>query len=481
MKSGLDPAFEQAALPRTDVIPFESEHRFMASLHHDDAGRGVVLLKGAPERVLGLCTLQRGAAGDVPLHRDDWVVRMEDAASSGMRLIALASRAADDHGRELTLAGVEAGGFTLLGVAGITDPPREEARRAVADCHAAGIRVVMITGDHASTAMAIGRQLGLGQDVPAVGGAALDGMDEATLRDVAANTDVFARASPEHKLRLVQALQAQGHVVAMTGDGVNDAPALKRADVGIAMGCKGTEAAKEAAEIVLADDNFATIVAAVEEGRTAYGNIRKAILFLLPANAGQAGMIMLAVLAGMTLPVTPVQILWVNMVTAVTLALALAFERTEAGTMQQPPRDPKEPLMSRYLAWRLALVSGLMIAGSLGLFLYEMRQGASLEAARCAAVNTLVAGEIGYLFNCRRISASCLDIAGMLGNRYALAAVAVLVVLQLLFTYLPAMQAWFGTAGLAPAAWSRIALFGVVLLLAVEADKWGFRHRRRTA
>ena len=476
MKAGLDADGERRRLPRTDAIPFESQHSFMATLHHDHERHGHVFLKGAPERVLALCALQRRGLHDEPFAPASWSTRMEQLAASGMRLLAVAMRREPDHRIELAFGDIEAGGFTLLAVVAIADPPREEAVRAVAACRAAGIRVIMITGDHAATASAIGERLALADRIRTLHGAGIDGLDDAQLRQAVMQTDVFARASPEHKLRLVEALQAGGEVVAMTGDGVNDAPALKRADVGVAMGCKGTEAAKEAAEIVLADDNFASIVAAVEEGRTAYDNIRKAIAFTLPTNGGEAGMLIVAILLGIALPITAVQILWINMVTEVTLSLALVFEQAEGDIMRRPPRSPAEQLLSRWLVWRIVLVSALLVAGSLGLYLWELDHGATLETARTAAVNTLVIGEIAYLFNCRHLSDSILSWRGLSGNRHALLAVAVLVVLQALMTYLPAMQAAFGTAPLQAGAWGRILLFGVTLMLIVEAEKWLLRR-----
>ena len=275
--------------------------------------------------------------------------------------------------RELNFDDMQ-GGFTLLGLVGITDPPRDEAIAAVRDCHAAGIRVKMITGDHAETASAIAAQLGIGNG-RALSGNELDAMDDAALCQAVRDVDVFARASPEHKLRLVQALQTNGEIVAMTGDGVNDAPALKRADIGVAMGMKGTEVAKEAAEMVLTDDNFSTIAHAVEEGRTVYDNLKKAIVFIMPTNGGEAGMVLIAILFGMTLPITPVQILWVNMVSAVTLALALSFEKSEADVMRRPPRAVNEPLLSGFMLWRIVFVSALLTLGPMALFLWESARG----------------------------------------------------------------------------------------------------------
>jgi len=358
------------------------------------------------------------------------------------------------------------------------DPPREEAIRAIAACHVAGIRVKMITGDHAVTAAAIAHAMGLGGNGGrAMTGAEVEALDDADLRQAVHDVDVFARASPEHKLRLVEALQANGEVVAMTGDGVNDAPALKRADVGVAMGHKGTEAAKEAAEMVLADDNFASIAAAVEEGRTVYENLRKAVVFILPTSIGQAAMVLIAVLFGMTLPITPVQILWVNMVTAVTLSLAIAFERPEPGLMARPPRDPKEPLVNGFMLWRIGFVTVLLVATSFGMFLWELGRGMGLEFARTAAVNTLVMGQIFYLLNCRRLTGSVLSQEGLFGNRIALKAIAVLIALQLAMTHLPFKQALFGTDHLDAATWLRVVAAGIFVLLAVELEKVFWRRR----
>ncbi|MDA8231869.1 MAG: HAD-IC family P-type ATPase, partial [Magnetospirillum sp.] len=328
-KAGLNIVEVAAAMPRIDEIPFDSENRFMVTLHHDPAGRVFAFLKGAPERVLALCV--RDGAGMV-LDHAAWKARMEDSADAGLRVLALAQCEMPVGTTAISMGDLYPR-FTLLGLAGLIDPPRSEVIAAVADCRRAGLRVKMVTGDHAVTAAAIGRQLGLAGRT--LTGDAMQTMDAESLGRATLETDVFARASPEHKLRLVAALQARGELVAMTGDGVNDAPALKAADIGVAMGHKGTDAAREAADLVLTDDNFATIVHAVREGRVVFDNIEKSLLFILPTNGGEAGVILLAVFAGYALPVTAGQILWVNTITAVTLALALAFEPAEPGVMNR--------------------------------------------------------------------------------------------------------------------------------------------------
>lgn len=475
-KAELDPGLQLAELPRIDTIPFESEHRFMATLHHDHAGHGFIYLKGAPERVLELCRAQRRHGRDEALNLAYWHPLMDQAAGEGYRLLALAFKTAKPQQRELQFSDIE-GGFTLLGVCAMQDPPREEAIDAVARCRAAGIHVKMITGDHAATARAIGMQLGIGNGSAPLTGEQLEKMSDEQLRVAVGHADVFARASPAHKLRIVQALQAEGHVVAMTGDGANDAPALKRADVGVAMGIKGTEVAKESSEMVLADDNFASIAAAVEEGRTVYDNLRKSILFMLPTNGGEAGIIIVAILFGIALPITPVQILWVNMVTEVTLSLVLSFETPEKNSMDRPPRPPAEPLLTPFLIWRIVFVSLLLVCGVIGLYYWETARGLGLEAARTVAVNALVMGEVFYLFNSRYIFASSLTRNGMLENRYVWLAIGLLVPLQLLFTYSPVMQSWFGTEALDFESWAKIFVFGFVLLLVVELEKYVSRRR----
>jgi len=470
VRAGLDIDQTRRLYPRLDAIPFESEHRFMATLHGGLGGPDLIYLKGAPEALAVRCVWQREAEGDVVLNRDYWHGRVMAMAEQGQRVLALAVKPKPADMDKLDFHSL-GGDFVLLGLLGLIDPPREEAIESVAQCHAAGIRVKMITGDHGVTASAIGRQLAIGEGRPALLGSDIESMTGRALAGAARDTDVFARASPEHKLRLVEALQSKGEIVAMTGDGVNDAPALKRADVGVAMGHKGTEAAKEAAVMVLADDNFATIVHAVEEGRTIHDNLRKAIMFILPTSLGQAGAIMVGILLGLTLPITPLQILWVNMVTAISLSLSLSFEPPEPNVMRRPPRAPADALISGYFIWRIVFVSLLLVGGLLGLFLYEEHLGSGLAASRTAAVNALVMGEIFYLFNSRFILGSSLSWRGIAGNGYIWSAIFAMVALQAGFTYAPPMQALFGTTAIDAEAWRRIIAFGLSLFLVVELEK----------
>jgi magnesium-transporting ATPase (P-type) len=470
LKAGLDLDFETAARVRTDVIPFDAQHRFMATLHHDHEGCGYIYIKGAPERLLEMCSSERGPGGERPIDEAAWMRRVESMADQGQRVLAVAHRPTAAKHRELLFSDVEAG-LTLLGLFGLIDPPREEAISAVRECQAAGIRVKMITGDHAGTARAIARQLGLGNVSEVRTGKDLDAMDDATLRTIAPKVDVFARTTPEHKLRLVQALQANRYVVAMTGDGVNDAPALKQADVGIAMGRKGTETAKEASEMVLADDNFASIAAAVREGRTVYDNLKKAIVFLLPVNGGESGSIILAILLGFSLPITPLQILWVNMVSSVALAMALAFEQAEQDVMRRSPRPPGERILSGFLIWRIAFVSLLFLIGIFGVYFWSLERGASEELARTYAVNTLVVMEVFYLFSVRYLRTPSLTLTGVKGTRPVLIAVAVVTSLQLTFTYAPFMQLLFETRPVGIVEGMVIILIGVTLFLILEVEK----------
>jgi magnesium-transporting ATPase (P-type) len=473
--------FEAKDHTRLGVVPFESDNKFMASLNDCPGGCRRILMKGAPDRLLDRCSHQLDASGQVqPLDHDYWTAQLDALSSKGLRVLAAAFQDAPEQ-LQLDIADLQAG-LTFAGLVGIIDPPRAEAIEAIRVCHQAGIRVKMITGDHAGTALAIGREMGIGQgeELRAITGQEIEQASDDELRQLAQDCDVFARTSPEHKLRLVTALQAGDQVVAMTGDGVNDAPALKRANVGIAMGIKGTEATKEAADIVLADDNFQSIALAVEEGRTIYDNLRKAILFILPTNGAQGLVILAAVLFGMVLPLTPVQILWVNMVVAVTLALALAFEPSEPGLMQRPPRRPDAPIISRTFLWRIGLVSLLIGGATIAVFQHQLASGASLELARSVAVNTLVIAQAFYLFNSRFLHATSLNLMLLVSNRKAWIAIAALALFQLGFIYLPFMNHWFGTVPLAPAQWLTPLTIGFAVFIIIEVEKAALKRFRQS-
>ena len=460
MKAGLDPAAARAEWPRLDEIPFDAAHRFMASLHRAPDGAMVAFIKGAPEALFA-----RARRPDTAF----WNARVAEAADEGQRVLAFARKRLPDGTAQLGFDDLQ--DIEFLGIVGFIDPPRPEAMAAIAECRSAGIEVKMITGDHAATALAIARQLGLADDPQTATGAEIDMLDDAELERLVRRVAVFARTSPEHKLRIVRALQANGAIVAMTGDGVNDAPSLKQADVGTAMGRKGTEAAKEAAQMVLLDDNFASIVNAVHEGRTVYDNIRKVTSWTIPTNGGETLVVVLAILAGFALPMTATQILWVNLILEGTLGLALAFEPSEPGVMRRRPRRPDAPLLSPFLLWRVVLVSILLGGVSLGIFFYALEQGRSIETARTMVVNMLIVGEIFYLFNVRYLHMGSISWRGMLGTRAVLVAIAVVVAGQLAFTYLPVMNDIFDSRPLGLMDGALILAIGIALMLFLEGEK----------
>lgn len=479
LKQGLEAESYRESSPRLDSLPFETEKRYMASLHDNPEGKREMDIKGAPDRLLELCDKQLGQEGPEALDQDYWQQELEQLAYRGMRVMALASKTLASDQQQLDHEHMETG-LTMVALVGISDPPRPEAIAAISNCHSAGIRVLMITGDNPVTAAAIGRELGLNSE-RVITGAELDQMDKTSRQEAVTSADIFARTSPANKLQLVEALQGKEHTVAMTGDGVNDAPALRAADIGIAMGFKGTDAAKEASDFVLTDDNFATIVQAVGEGRTVYDNIAKAIAFILPTSLAQASVIVLAILFGWVLPITPVQILWVNMVTAVTLALALAFEQSEANIMQRPPRPRKQGLLTGALLYRLLLVGAFAAAIVFALFNRELAQSENMELARALAVNALVMIEIFYLLSARTLNDSIWQLRYWQGVGPSLWAIALVLVLQGLFTYLPASQQIFGVAPLTSSHWLLILAVASPILLLIEAEKWWLRHYRSKA
>ena len=481
LKAGLVREQLSSDFPRRDTIPFESQYQYMATLHGNPDG-DVVYLKGALENVLTRCSLAFSRTGElIPLEPGDCHRAAARMAERGLRVLAFARGKRGICSSALGHGDVT-GGLTFLGLQGMIDPPRPEAVAAVRVCQAAGIRVKMITGDHAITAAAIARQIGLiAETVDSGQTLALNGRDIATLDDteLVAAVDrcaVFARVAPEQKLRLVEALQATGNIVAMTGDGVNDAPALRQANIGVAMGITGTEVAKEAADMVLTDDNFSSIEAAVEEGRGVYDNLVKFITWTLPTNLGEGLVILAAVFAGVPLPILPVQILWINMTTAVLLGLMLAFEPKEPGIMSRLPQDPRQPLLTKELVMRIALVGILLLAASFGLFEWELRQGGSVAAARTCATNVFVFGEIFYLFNCRSLRRSMFRI-GLFSNRWVLCGVTLMILLQVLFTYLPAMNAAFGSEPIGLRESGLIISASLAVYVVIELEKW-IRHRK---
>jgi magnesium-transporting ATPase (P-type) len=474
IKAGFDPETMRAEWRRLDVIPFDAQHRFMAVRCRVPYDETVILVKGAPERLLDMCARQAGDGEPAPLEREYWEQRIAAAASQGERVLGFAMKQAAS-GDSLDFGDLD-DGLVFLGVVGFIDPPREEAVAAIAECHSAGIAVKMITGDHAATAAAIARQLGLGEDPHVLTGRDLDDIPDERLTDVVVDTTVFARTSPEHKLRIVRALQSRGAVVAMTGDGVNDAPSLKQADVGIAMGLKGTEAAKDAAQMVLLDDNFASIVAAVHEGRTVYDNIRKVVAWTLPTNGGEALTVIVAILFNFLMPMTPVQILWINMITAVTLGLALAFEPSEPNVMRRPPRRAQAGLLSPFLLWRVVFVSLIFMAAGLAIFFHALSRGLEIEVARTMVVNTIVVLEIFYLFNVRYLHTTSFTLRGALGTPAVLIAIAVVVAAQLVFTYVPLMQNLFATRPIAFLDGLLIVATGIIAMAILEAEKHVMRR-----
>jgi cation-transporting ATPase F len=475
-KAGLLLAATHSELPRVDVIPFESEYMFHATLHEAQPGR-VIYMIGALERVLERCTDALGELNArVALDKDTIYRAAETMASHGLRVLALTRRDVDVHHNRLEHTDVSEG-FTFLGLQGMMDPPRPEAIASVRECQRAGIAVKMITGDHLVTARAIAGQIGLkgreehGQ-LLALSGRELEKIPDEELPEVAERTSVFARVAPEQKLRLVKALQSRGHIVAMTGDGVNDAPALKQADIGVAMGITGTDVAKGSAAMILTDDNFASIEAAVEEGRGVFDNLTKFIVWTLPTNLGEAMVLLAAIVFGTVLPALPVQLLWVNMITALLLGLMLVFEPKEHDLMGRPPRDPKRPLLTGSLLNRIALVSVIMLAGAFWLFFWELRfEGSNEAAARTAVINVIVLVEIAYLFNCRSLSNSMFTI-GWFTNRWAIAGSLAMLAAQLLFTYAPVMNNIFHTAPIEAEAWLRIGAVACVAFVVVEIEKW---------
>ena len=472
-KAGLHHTLISKDHPRLDTIPFESQHQFMATLHHNQAqDLRHIYLKGSLESLLLRCeNVFDSQMQPIALNKSLLLGQLAEMAKQGLRVLAFARI---DHSDNSVKHDEVCNGLTFLGLQAMIDPPRPEAAASIAACYKAGIQVKMITGDHPITAQAIARQLGMEHAERVITGAQMQSIVESEYPNLVENCAIFARVAPEQKLQLVRALQTHGHVVAMTGDGINDAPALRQADIGVAMGLNGTEVAKEAAAMVLTDDHFATIEAAVEEGRGVFDNLVKFIVWTLPTNLGEGLVILAGVFANVTLPITPVQILWINMATALLLGLMLAFEPKEPNLMDRKPRNPKQPILTRHLMFRIGLVGILLLIGSFGLFEWELLHGESLIAARTSAVNVFVFGELFYLFNCRSLKYSMLHV-GIFSNLWVIFGACSMILLQLLFTYWPPMQRLFGSAAIGYNEWLLIIGVGIIIYATVGLEKLMFR------
>lgn len=478
MKSGLRRGEANEAHARVDVIPFESQHQYMASLHEwKEEGVRRAFVKGAAEVVLERCREAMDGEGNLkPFDLPTIMHTVEGMARKGLRLLVFACKDFPEEKESIDHGDLKED-LIFLGMQAMIDPPRPEAIAAVEACQKAGMRVKMITGDHALTASAIAAQLGLkgqlddkGENLIAWTGQDIARVSDEGLMDGAQSIAVFARVSPEQKLRLVEALQARGEVVAMTGDGVNDAPALKQADIGIAMGITGTDVSKEAADMVLTDDNFASIEAAVEEGRGVFDNLTKFISWALPANIGQGLLVVTSILVGVALPMLPVQILWINMTTGGILGIALAMEPKETNIMDRPPRNPDSPILTGNILWRIVLVGLVILVGAFGLFELAEMSGASLDEARTIAVNTVAVVQTFYLLNCRSMTRSIFQL-GFFSNGWIFGAIAGMIVLQMTFTYVPFMNFIMSSAPIGLEDWGRIVAVGLAGYIIVELDK----------
>lgn len=467
---------EKFHIPRLDVVPFESEQRIMATLHEEEDGGKIMYVKGSPERMMELCQHKFDGKLVSDLDVDDVVhiARVaEEMASQGLRVIGMAYMRLDPEVDRIELSDIE--DLTFLGLQGMIDPPREEVKEAIQNCKTAGIRVIMITGDHVSTAHAISKELGI-MTYGALSGNDVERMTDEQLEDALETVSVFARMSPGHKFRVVKMLQSQGEIVAVTGDGINDAPALKTADIGIAMGVSGTEVAKEASDMVLADDNFASIVTAVEEGRDVYSKIQRIILWTLPTNGGEALAVMAAVLLGLTLPLLPLHILWINTITAIGLGVPITVEPKEWSLLKRHPRPPGESLLLPLIKRRVVLVSIMMVTASFLLFFFKLNNGSSVDTARTVAINTIVFFEIFYLLN----SKSMYEYVHrrLLSNRMMLLGIAIVVVLQMLITYHPLMNTIFKTAPISLFDWLWIIPAASSVFFVIEFEKYLYKRKK---
>jgi magnesium-transporting ATPase (P-type) len=455
-------------LERIDEIPFETTLGYMATLHRDDRD-GVIFVKGAPERIIAKCSRAKIRGKPAEIDSEALLDKTHEMARGALRVLAVATKRVASAKERIHEEDLD--GLTFLGLVGMLDPPRPETKDAIASCHEAGIRVLMITGDHAATAEAIGKDLGLTKDLErVVTGQEIEALQEQDFARAVKEANIFARITPEHKLKITNQLVSDGEVVAVTGDGVNDTPALKAASIGVAMGTSGTDAAKEAADIVLRDDNFATIVAAVEEGRDIYNKVQRIIAWSIPTNIGEALMLLIAISLGIALPLLPLQILWINLVTAIALAIPLAFEPKEKGLLKKPPRSPSEGLITGLLIRKFVIVSSIMVLGTYGIFYAYQQRNESFALSQTVALNTLVFFEIFYLFNSRSLvePAHTVDLRA---NPWLPIGVLSCLASQLLVTYWSPLNSVFQTEGIGLYDWLAAALMASSVFFAVEFEK----------
>ncbi|MDH3502114.1 MAG: HAD-IC family P-type ATPase [Nitrosopumilus sp.] len=464
---------------RIDAIPFESHLQFMATLY-DNAGDKIIYVKGSVEKILAMSSYQlndhTGLENITEINISKLNKIADDMASKGLRVLAFAKKKIESKNHRIEISDVD-NGLVFLGFQAMLDPPRPEVIDAIRECQNAGIRVKMITGDNLKTAISIGRKIRLNQSsqenpshITAITGKELEQYSGNDLVEIVDNTDVFARVLPERKFSIVKALQSKGNIVAMTGDGVNDAPALKQADVGIAMGITGTEVAKEASDVILTDDNFASIKAAVEEGRRILDTLIKFITWTLPTNFGEGLVILTSIFTGLLMPILPVQILWINMTTALTLGMMLIFEPKEVNVMSRPPRKPHSPILTKDLIIQISIVSVCILISAYGLFELSIDEVSTIEEARTIAVNTIVMIEIFYLFNCRSLTKSFLRV-GFFSNKLIFFGVGVMILLQIAFTYVPVMNEIFQSHSIEMDSWLKIIGVSIVTFLIIEIKK----------
>lgn len=457
-------------LPRNDIVPFEPEQRFMATLHEKEDGSRVIYVKGSPEKILDMCVSRFDGQHTGPLDIEDVLRASEQMASDALRVLGMAYRDVPEDVERIEVEDIK--DLVFLGLQGMMDPPREGVPEAIQRCKTAGIRVIMITGDHLGTAYAIATRIGI-ETEDALSGKDIEDMSDDHLKKVLASISVFARTSPEDKFRIVRLLRESGEVVAVTGDGINDAPALKTADIGISMGVTGTEVAKEASDMVLADDNFSSIVSAIEEGRDVYNKIQKILLWTLPTNGGQALSIVAAVMLGLTLPLVPLQILWLNTVTAIGLGVPITMEPKEKGILKRPPRPPREPILIPLIKKRVLFVSLLIVAGAYLTFFLKLERGGDIDEARTVALNTIVFFQIFYLFNSKSLHEYV--IRDIFSNRVMLLGILAVLLLQLVISYEPFMNSVFSTAPIQMIDWLIIALVSSTVFFLIEFEKFLYK------